>query len=268
MIENQNTLTVAVIQSKLIWEDRSKNRSIFEDQILSISKDVDIIVLPEMFTTGFTMNTTCAEKMDGETIQWLHKMATKKNAVICGSMIIEENENFFNRLIWMTPTAELAYYDKRHLFSFAEEDKYFKAGTQQKIINYLGWRINLNICYDLRFPVSLRNVSSYDCLLFVANWPSKRSFHWKTLLKARAIENLTYVVACNRVGEDENGLAYTGDSTILGPDGIALVEESDESNILIAELSKSILDSYRQTFSFAEDADVFEIKNESDFSIS
>jgi len=257
MSEFQETLTVAVVQSKLIWEDRSKNRSIFEDQILSISKDVDIIVLPEMFTTGFTMNTSCAEKMDGETIQWLHKMATKKNAVICGSMIIEEQGRFFNRLIWMTPFGKTSYYDKRHLFSYAHEDKYFSTGIQQKIVNHLGWNINLNICYDLRFPVALRNVNSYDCLLFVANWPAKRSFHWKTLLRARAIENLSYVVACNRVGEDDNGLVYHGDSTILGPDGVALVEETDGSNILIGELSRTTLDVYRKTFAFANDADAF-----------
>jgi len=260
MSESQETLTVALVQSKLIWEDRSKNRSIFEDQILSISKDVDIIVLPEMFTTGFTMNTSCAEKMDGESMQWLQKMATKKNAVICGSLIIEDNDQFFNRLIWMPPSGEYSYYDKRHLFSFANEDAFYTPGNQQKIINYLGWKINLNICYDLRFPVSLRNVSSaYDCLLFVANWPSKRSFHWKTLLKARAIENLSYVVACNRIGEDDNGLVYSGDSTVLGPDGTSLTEESTESNILIVKLSKANLDSYRKTFAFAEDADAFEI---------
>lgn len=262
MSESQDTLTIALVQSKLIWEDRSKNRSIFEDQILSISKDVDIIVLPEMFTTGFTMNTSCAEKMDGETIQWLQRMATKKTAVICGSMIIEEKGQFFNRLIWMPSSGELSYYDKRHLFSFASEDKFYAAGDQQQIINYLGWKINLNICYDLRFPVSLRNVSSaYDCLLFVANWPAKRSFHWKTLLQARAIENLSYVVACNRVGEDDNGLVYSGDSTILGPDGKSLTDKTTESYILIAELSKSELNEYRKTFAFAEDADPFEIKN-------
>lgn len=255
----QETLTVAVVQSKLIWEDRSKNRSIFEDQILSISKDVDVIVLPEMFTTGFTMNTSCAESMDGESIQWLQKMAAKKNAVVCGSLIIVEHANYYNRLIWMPPSGDVSYYDKRHLFSYAKEDQYFTSGTSQTIINHHGWRINLNICYDLRFPVSLRNVDAYDCLLFVANWPAKRSLHWKTLLKARAIENLSFVIACNRVGEDENGLVYTGDSTILGPDGIALIEESEESNILIAELSKSTLENHRKTFAFAKDADVFKI---------
>jgi len=260
MSEVQETLRIAIVQSKLIWEDRSKNRSIFEDQILSISKDVDVIVLPEMFSTGFTMNTSCAETMDGESIQWMRKMADKKNAVICGSLIIGEDARYYNRLIWMPPEGELSYYDKRHLFSYANEDQYFAAGTQQKIINYFGWRINLNICYDLRFPVSLRNVNSYDCLLFVANWPHKRALHWKTLLRARAIENLTYVVACNRVGEDDNDLMYSGDSTVLGPDGISLVTESEESTILIAELSKSTLDDYRKTFAFEKDADTFEIK--------
>lgn len=258
---NQEILNVAIIQSKLIWEDRSKNRSIFEDQILSISTDVDLIVLPEMFSTGFTMNTTCAESMEGETIQWMKKMASKKNAVICGSLIIEVESHFYNRLIWMRPNGTIETYDKRHLFSYADEHKYFTPGNEQKIIDLDGWRINANICYDLRFPVALRNGNNYDCLLFVANWPSKRAQHWKTLLSARAIENLSYVIACNRIGQDDNGLMYAGDSVIIGPDGIALNERSDESSIIIAQLSRQTLSEYRETFRFADDADSFRLVN-------
>lgn len=254
-----DSLVVAVIQSKLIWEDRSKNRSIFEDQILSISSDVDLIVLPEMFSTGFTMNTNCAESMDGETIVWMQKMAKKKNAVLCGSLIISENGRVYNRLIWMHPGGTVEHYDKRHLFSFANEDKYFSPGTEQKIFRLDGWRFNVNICYDLRFPVALRNDNNYDCLLFVANWPAKRATHWKTLLAARAIENLSYVIACNRIGEDDNGLTYAGDSAVIGPDGISLQEQSDESSILIAQLSMNVLREYRETFAFANDADKFQI---------
>ena len=250
-------LSIAIIQSKLIWEDRSKNRSIFEDQILSIAQDVDLIVLPEMFSTGFTMNTTCAETMEGETIQWMRKMAGKKNAVICGSLIISAHDVFFNRLLWISPDGSVEYYDKRHLFSFAQEDQYFAAGNQRKIVTLNHWRINLNICYDLRFPVALRFQNDYDCLLFVANWPSKRSHHWKTLLQARAIENLSYVIACNRVGQDENNLDYSGDSVVLGPDGVGLTDGSNESTILTSILSKKTLLEYRKQFAFAADADAF-----------
>ena len=255
-LEKEN-ISIAIIQSKLIWEDRSKNRSIFEDQILSIAQDVDLIVLPEMFSTAFTMNTECAETMEGETIQWMHKMAGKKNAVICGSLIVSEEDKFFNRLIWISPDGSIEYYDKRHLFSFAQEDQYFEAGNQRKIVTLNSWRINLNICYDLRFPVALRYQDDYDCLLFVANWPSKRSHHWKTLLQARAIENLSYVIACNRVGQDDNNLDYSGDSVVLGPDGMGLTPPSNESTILITTLSKDSLLTYRNQFAFAADADSF-----------
>lgn len=260
MSSEKKELSIALIQSKLIWEDRSKNRSIFEDQILSISQDVDLIVLPEMFSTGFTMNTSCAETMEGETIQWMHKMAGKKNAVLCGSLIIQDRERFYNRLIWMKPDGTTEHYDKRHLFSYAEEDKHFSAGLERKIVELDGWRINLNICYDLRFPVSLRYQDDYDCLLFVANWPSKRSRHWKTLLQARAIENLSFVIACNRVGQDDNNLDYNGDSVVLAPDGSVLTEGSNESTIILSSISKETIDDYRNQFAFAADADSFVIE--------
>jgi len=247
-------LKVVVLQSKIIWEDRSKNRSIFEDQILPIDADVDIIVLPEMFSTGFTMNIDCAETMDGETIQWMKKMAAKKTAVLCGSLIVKDQGKTFNRLIWATQDGEIVHYDKRHLFSYANEHLHFTQGTQKKIVHHKGWRFLLSICYDLRFPVSMRNQRDYDAIVLVANWPNTRAHHWQTLIKARAIENQSYVLACNRVGVDNNDLEYQGDSAIIKPDGEIVQTMSMESAALTATISKSFVDDYRETFAFAQDA--------------
>jgi predicted amidohydrolase len=250
-------LKIAIIQSKIIWEDRSKNQSIFEDQILSIDADVDVIILPEMFSTGFTMNTSIAEKMDGERVMWMKKMAAKKTAAICGSLIIQDNGKYYNRLLWIDQDGNINHYDKRHLFSYAGEHQYFSPGKSKKVVEHKGWRFLLNVCYDLRFPVSMRNENDYDAIVLVANWPDTRAIHWKTLLQARAIENQAYVLACNRVGVDANDLNYQGDSSIIKPDGTVIQSIEKESGIIVETISLEELKQYRERFAFGADADKF-----------
>jgi len=254
-----NSLKIAVIQSKIIWEDRSKNRSIFEDQILSLDADVDIIVLPEMFSTGFTMNTSVAETMEGETVTWMKKMAVKKTAVICGSLIIQEGGKHYNRLLWVNQNGDINHYDKKHLFSYAGEHKHFTPGSSRIIIEYNGWRFLLTICYDLRFPVFMRNQQDYDAIVLVANWPNTRAHHWKTLVSARAIENQAYVIACNRVGVDANELTYQGDSCVIKPNGTIMQSIEKESGIIVKTISLGEVNEYRKKFAFGEDADEFKI---------
>ncbi len=252
-------LKIAIIQSKLIWEDRSKNRSIFEDQILPIDADVDLIILPEMFSTGFTMNTEVSETMDGETVAWMKKMAAKKTAVLCGSLIIKEAGNVFNRMLWVNQLGEIEYYDKRHLFSYAGEHIHFTQGKTKSIVEYKGWKFLLSICYDLRFPVSMRYQHDYDAIVLVANWPNTRAHHWQTLVKARAIENQSYMLACNRVGVDDNDLHYQGDSSVIRPDGEVLQTQINESGVIIETISLDYVKKYRNDFAFSQDANAFKI---------
>ena len=252
-------LKVAIIQSKLIWEDRSKNRSIFEDQILPIDSDVDLIILPEMFSTGFTMNTEVAESMDGETVTWMKKMAAKKTAVVCGSLIISDSGHVYNRMLWVNQEGVIEYYDKRHLFSYANEDQHYTPGKSKSIVEYKGWKFLLSICYDLRFPVSMRYQNDYDAIVLVANWPNTRAHHWQTLVKARAIENQSYMLACNRVGVDDNDLYYQGDSCVIKPDGEIMKTYIDESGVIIETISLDYVRKYRKKFAFSQDANSFKI---------
>ncbi len=252
-------LKIAIVQSKIIWEDRSKNQSIFEDQILSIDADVDIIILPEMFSTGFTMNTSIAETMDGERVTWMKKMAAKKTATICGSLIIQDNGNYYNRLLWVDQHGEINHYNKRHLFSYAGEHEHFTPGATKIVVDHKGWRFLLTVCYDLRFPVSMRNERDYDAIVIVANWPDTRAHHWKTLLQARAIENQAYMLACNRVGVDANDLNYQGDSSIIKPDGTIVQSIEKESGIIVETISLEEVKKYREKFAFSADADAFTI---------
>lgn len=255
-------LRIALIQSKLQWEDKAANRAMFKDKISSLDKQADIIVLPEMFTTGFSMKPeNLAESMNGESIVWMKEMSYSADAIIVGSMIIEENSKYYNRLIWMRPDQTFESYDKRHLFRLANEQDIYTAGQTKKIVEYKDWKINLNICYDMRFPVWSRNQNDYDILLNVANWPAKRSYPWKTLMRARAIENMSYVVALNRVGDDGNGYYHSGDSAIIKADGTTIVEQANEEKILWGELSISELESFRDRFQFYKDADDFKITN-------
>ena len=255
----QEQLHVAVIQSDLVWENPKQNRANFKEKIKSITKPVDIIVLPEMFTTGFSMNASAlAETMTGKTVRWMQNMATKFNAAIVGSIIITENEKFYNRLLFVTPDGTLEYYDKRHTFTLAGEDKVYDAGTQRYTTEYKGWIICPLICYDLRFPVWARNVDNYDVLLYVANWPKARIFAWDTLLKARAIENMSYVVGVNRIGLDQAQNEYCGHSAVYDVTGNTISSiKPNREQIEIVTLERSHINFYRNKLRFLDDKDDF-----------
>ncbi|MEL6660677.1 MAG: amidohydrolase, partial [Bacteroidota bacterium] len=213
-------LKLALVQADLIWENASRNRDKFERLLAGLSPGTDIVVLPEMFSTGFSMEPQrLAEPMDGPTITWMREKAATLGAVITGSVIIEEGGKYFNRLLWITPDGELEQYNKRHLFTLAGEEKVYTAGTEQLVLTYRDWKIMPLVCYDLRFPVWSRNQFQYDLLLYVANFPDKRGFAWRTLLQARAIENQSYTIGLNRVGTDGNGIYYAGDSMLVNYDG-------------------------------------------------
>jgi predicted amidohydrolase len=230
-----------------------------EEKISMLDAPTDIIVLPEMFTTGFTMNTSLAEPMNLDTYKWMQLMSKKAEACVVGSYIVKEGSAVYNRLVWMFPDGTSKHYDKRHLFRMGGEHLNYQAGNHTLIIEYKGWKIAPFICYDLRFPVWTRNVQlSYDVLLFVANWPAARAYAWKQLLIARAIENISYLVGVNRVGEDGNQLTYSGNSCILDFKGFPLIEMDDDvSDVFQIELSKQPLENYRNSFSAHLDADSF-----------
>jgi omega-amidase len=255
-------MRVALIQSAIIWEDPQANRTYFETEINTISEAIDLIVLPEMFSTGFTMNPSAiAETMQGETVSWMQSLAKAKNVAITGSVVIEESANYYNRMLFVFPSGEIQHYDKRHLFTLAGEDKVYTKGTQKLIIDYLGWKICPFICYDLRFPVFSRNTDDYDLLIYVASWPKVRINAWDTLIKARAIENMSYAIGVNRVGEDNNGYQYTGHSQLVDYLGEYLIEPTEAKGILIAILDKSKMLEVRKKLPFLSDKDVFEIRD-------
>lgn len=219
-------LKLSLIQTPLYWEDPEKNLEMFSGKISAIEGPTDLVVLPEMFTTGFSMDPgKVAEPMDGPSVDWMRRIAAEKNCVLAGSLAIAEGGHFFNRFIWMQPDGRFEQYDKYHLFSFAGENRHYTPGKGKLIVELKGWRIMPLICYDLRFPVWSRNRHDqdkgfdYDVLLYVANWPESRSHAWRVLLMARAIENLSYVVGLNRIGEDGNGISHSGDSAVVDPEG-------------------------------------------------
>ncbi len=250
-------LTATLIQTELIWEDIPANLAMFDRKIDGISEKTDIIILPEMFTTGFTMNVgKLAEPMTGSAVSWLVAKAKQKRAHVLGSVIIEEDKKYFNRLIWATPDGEIKTYDKKHLFRMAGEHKVFSAGNSHLTVEVNGWKLRTFICYDLRFPIWCRNIANeYDAAIYVADWPAKRALHWKTLLQARAIENQCYVIGVNRVGKDGNGYAHSGDSSIIGPVGNIMFQQPDIPCIHMAKLNFDILKKYRETFAAWQDAD-------------
>ncbi|AZJ33161.1 amidohydrolase [Tenacibaculum mesophilum] len=257
-----NTLKVALIQSDLVWENPTENRKRFEKKINGLSDEIDLIVLPEMFTTGFTMNASAvAEIMEGETVQWLQNLAQEKSIAITGSIIISENNNFYNRLLFVHPSGKIDSYNKKHTFTLAGEHEVFSAGTERIIIDYKGWRICPLICYDLRFPVWARNTENYDLLLYVASWPKPRIEAWDSLLKARAIENMSYTIGVNRVGVDANGYEYIGNTACYDTLGNCLVKNNlGTEEILIIELNKQEQAKIRDRFCFLDDRDAFVIK--------
>ncbi len=258
----QENLHVTFIQSHLHWENITANLAMFEEKIALLPQKTDIIILPEMFSTGFTMNTSMlSEFMNQNTCKWLQKQAEKMQAVILASAIIKENNHFYNRLLWVEPSGNIDFYDKRHLFSFAGEDKAFTAGRKKIIKTWKGWHICPLICYDLRFPVWSRNVNlAYDLLIYIANWPNPRLRAWDILLQARAIENQAYCIGVNRAGTDGNGLSYNGNSAVYDFKGECLVKvENGEEKAVQIILDKSSLQEYRQKFTAYLDADAFEI---------
>jgi omega-amidase len=254
-------MKLALIQSSLFWENPIANRNHFEEKINAISESVDLIVLPEMFATGFTMNPEIvSETMEGETIQWMQSLAKAKNSAITGSIVIKENDNFYNRLVFVFPSGEIEFYDKRHLFTLAGEDEIYTAGHNKLIVEYKGWKICPLICYDLRFPVFARNVEEYDVLIYVANWPKTRINAWNTLLKARAIENMSYTIGVNRIGEDDNRFQYNGHSQVVDFFGDYILEPKEDKGVFIVELNKAELLSARKKFNFLNDQDSFVLK--------
>ncbi|PCI11299.1 MAG: amidohydrolase [Flavobacteriaceae bacterium] len=257
----QNELNIASLQVDIIWENPQANIEKYSAMIDSISDDVDLVILPEMFATGFSMNpASCAETVEGFSISWMQEIAKEKQVAIMGTLAIKENNNFYNRLVFVHPNGETETNNKRHLFSYGGEDKVYTQGEDRIIINYKGWKINPMICYDLRFPVWTRNTNDYDVLIFMANWPKPRINAWDTLLKARAIENMCYTIGVNRVGIDGNNLEYIGHSQTIDMLG-NVVSDSVENKEMIFEttLNKKELDKVRNKFRFLEDRDFFEV---------
>jgi omega-amidase len=288
-----STLTITTIQSNLHWEDKTANLQMFEEKIRGLQQRTEVVVLPEMFSTGFSMQPEkLAEKMDGPAVSWMKKLSGERKIILTGSLIIEEEGHFYNRLIWMLPNGQFGYYDKRHLFGFAHEDEHYAPGSKRLIASVKGWKINLLVCYDLRFPVWSRQkpaassladlVASemeahdlpipppqesgssvteqspeYDVLIYVANWPERRNHAWKTLLQARAIENQCYVVGVNRVGNDGNGIYHSGDSMIVDALGAVIYTKAHDEDVFTTTLQKESLEEVRNKLPFLKDADRF-----------
>jgi omega-amidase len=254
-------LSVSLIQTDLFWENPTANRSALEEKINLISEETDLIVLPEMFNTGFTMNVGMAEPMNLTTTRWMKQVAAQMNAMIVGSFIVKENERHYNRLCCVKPDGSVVFSDKRHLFRMGEEHQYYTRGRERLIVEWKGWKICPLVCYDLRFPVWSRNVgNAYDVLVYVANWPAKRAHAWSALLTARAIENQSYVIGVNRIGKDKIDIEYRGGSVLLDFLGEPLLNLGSKEIIGSAVLSKQSLENYRLSFPAYLDADPFHLE--------
>ena len=253
-----STLDVTIIQADLHWHDAERNLTDFERAIEAIDSPTDLVVLPEMFTTGFSMDAPgLAETMDGRAVRWMHERARETGAAVCGSLIISDGDNYFNRFVCALPDGERVTYDKRHLFRLADEQHYYAAGRSLVAFEFRGFRIRPMICYDLRFPVWSRNRDSYDLIIYVANWPSRRHHAWHTLLRARAIENLSYAVGVNRVGVDGNDLPYAGGSAVIDYLGHERLDLGDRPGTATTTLDLDELLRFRERFAFHKDADDF-----------
>ncbi|HEX4956791.1 MAG TPA: amidohydrolase [Lacibacter sp.] len=257
-------LSFSLLQTALHWEDKTANLQMLEQKINAIQHSTQIVVLPEMFSTGFSMNPAqLAEEMNGPTVDWMKRIAAQHRIIVTGSIIIKEDDHYYNRLIWMLPNGQLAWYDKRHLFAFAGEDKHYNSGSKRLIASVNGWKINVQVCYDLRFPVWARQASSenpeYDVLIYVANWPERRQHAWRSLLIARAIENQCYVIGVNRVGKDGNDIDHSGNSMVVDAMGEVLYEKQHEEDVHTITLSKEKLEEVRSRLPFLKDADAFQI---------
>lgn len=253
-------LKITTLQTNLFWEDLTANLNQLEAKLNALVGLSDIIILPEMFTTGFSMNPEkLAETPDGKTLAWLKQQAKKTAAVITGSYIVKEKNHYYNRLVWMQPDGQFQTYDKKHLFSLSEEPKHYTAGQEKLIVAYKGWKICPLICYDLRFPVWSRNTENYDLLIYVANWPEKRAHHWRSLLMARAIENQTYTVGVNRVGNDGNQFYHSGDTSVIDYAGNILVHTAHLETAITIELNHQKQQDFRNRFRFLADKDAFKL---------
>ena len=267
-----SSLTLTIIQSDLKWEDKTANLQHFEQKINAISEKTQLVILPEMFNTGFSMNAAAlAENSEGPTLQWMSRVSKEQKIILTGSLIVEEDNKYYNRMVWMMPNGQMGYYDKRHLFAYAGEDKHYSSGTKRVIASVNGWKVNLQVCYDLRFPVWSRqqtfrdeknNQAEYDLLVYVANWPAKRSHAWKTLLCARAIENQCFVVGVNRVGVDAHGNHHSGDSMLVNPLGEVLYHCADREDVFTITLTMDELNKTRAALPFLRDADSFTIHHD------
>lgn len=253
-------LRVTIVQTDIHWEDKEANWSNLASKF-NMAGETDLIIIPETFNAGFTMSAKCvAEIMNGPSVLWMLEQSNKHDCVVCGSLVIKEEGNYYNRIVWAKPDGTTEHYDKRHLFTMADEHKHYAGGKHRKIVELNGWRINLQVCYDLRFPVFSRNRNDYDLLLYVANWPEPRRNAWSTLLLARAIENQCYTVGVNRIGEDGNGFTYSGDSVVVEPKGSVISSTKPYiDSVETVTLSWSELAEYRKKFPVGNDADEFEL---------
>lgn len=252
-------LNITIIQPDIVWENKEANLAQYARLIEGIEEKKEVVVLPEMFSTGFSMAPErLAEDMNGPSVQWMKDMAAKHRCILTGSLIIEEDGNYYNRLFWVQPDGKVGIYDKRHLFAYANEHEHYTPGNKRLIAQVKGFRICLLVCYDLRFPVWARNQGDeYDVLIYVANWPERRNLAWKTLLRARAIENQSYVVGVNRVGLDGKDINYSGDSSVFGPLGEEIWQQSNEVAVHTVTLNKQTIAETRAHFPFLNDADKF-----------
>jgi omega-amidase len=255
-----SSLTVSLVQANLGWEQPENNLAMFDQLLTNLPPHTDLVVLPEMFTTGFSMNTSLAAQYQ-DAIDWLQHKAKGLQIPICGSLMVKELGQFYNRFIWVNPDGTMHTYNKRHLFRMGQEHLHYTAGSQRMLIEYKDWKLFPFVCYDLRFPVWLRRTQAfnYDAMICVANWPTKRIQHWQTLLQARAIENQTYVLACNRVGIDGNQVPYSGYSGGIDVQGNWIQQEVDNQVIITITLEKEPLESWRSTFPAIEDGDAFAV---------
>jgi len=255
-----NDLTISLVQTSLVWQQPQANCDHISKVLLEHNTNTDLIVLPEMFNSGFTLEAMkVAESMDGETVNWMKELATQHQAAVTGSLVIRENQHNYNRMVIAFPDGSLQWYDKKHLFRMAKEQKRYSAGDKRVIVYWQGWRIALYVCYDLRFPVWCRNQNDTDLMLFIASWPAARSFPWQTLLKARAMENLCYVCGVNRIGTDANEIDYQGDSGVLDMAGNDICQLGSRDTIQTVSISAERLHRFREKFPAHLDADSFQV---------
>jgi predicted amidohydrolase len=255
-------LRVTLVQSMLHWEDAGANRAMLQAKLASLKGATDLVLLPEMFSTGFSMRSReLAEEMSGPTLEWMKQQAGSLDAAVYGSVIITEGGKYFNRGLFVEPSGQVTVYDKRHLFRFADENDHYSSGDRRVVVEWRGWRLLLQVCFDLRFPVFSRNRGDYDAILYVANWPEARQYAWDHLLIGRAIENQCYVAGVNRVGMDGKGIHYTGGSVVIEPKGRVIASSAAGGEELIsATLDGAALEDFRQKFPVAKDADDFELR--------